>query len=201
MQQQTKKPVSTSTVLLAIIFLAIFIVMPPLCRVLYPKEETTGTSDIPPEEETIPPGLTCSKDYSALGYNLMSTSSHQDGNIIANDLMATVIPLSGENATQEENIEFTTLFKSIIDGMDPTTVQKTDTFQEFTLTSANLDFIEKNSNVSAQWKPKEELRAYYEELGFSCTDSDNTVDAEVPTDETSQPVDEVTETPETPVVE
>ncbi|MBQ8131238.1 MAG: hypothetical protein IJ193_01965 [Bacilli bacterium] len=205
---QTKKPVSTSTVLITIAFLAIFIVMPPLCRVLYPKEEKIADTEDTEEMEMDLPGLTCTKEYGTIGINLISTSSHSNGSIIANELMASIIPKSGDEVDSSEQEEYTKLFASILGGVDASKVTKTDTYTQFTLDSTTSAFVQQNANASLHWKSKEELRTYYEELGFSCSDTENTIEEEIPeqqtevpeTSDTTESTDTTTPEPATPEV-
>ena len=82
MQADTQK-YSNSTVFIVIAFLAIFIIMPPLCRVFYKEEEVV--EDTPAQEVALTNGtLTCTKTYATMGTEVSSTATYKDGSIVNN---------------------------------------------------------------------------------------------------------------------
>ena len=159
---QNKKQVSTETTIITIMFLALFIIMPPLCRVLYPRDET-AKGKITGQKGDLP-GLTCIKEYGTIGYSLTSQSSFKNGQIKGNILTATKEEVSVNDDGTAEQTEFDELFNNIANTLDQS---KKETNELYTK-------IQLDSNYQNHWQSKNDLRAYYEELGFTCTDSDNT---------------------------
>lgn len=169
MQADTQK-YSNSTVFIVIAFLAIFIIMPPLCRVFYKEEEVV--EDTPAQEVALADGkLICTKTYSTTGMEVSSTATYKDGSIVNNIISIKNPLLSADGLTEEGQEEFTEyagMFSGLINVPDTNKVIDGTTLT-VTLDQSVVDSVEDGSQISNQLQDALSLQNSYEVNGYSCT--------------------------------
>ena len=169
MQADTQK-YSNSTVFIVIAFLAIFIIMPPLCRVFYKEEEVV--EDTPAQEVALADGkLICTKTYSTTGMEVSSTATYKDGSIVNNIISIKNPLLSADGLTEEGQEEFTEyagMFSTLLNVPDTNKVIDGTTLT-VTLDQSVVDSVEDGSQISNQLQDALSLQNSYEVNGYSCT--------------------------------
>lgn len=169
MQADTQK-YSNSTVFIVIAFLAIFIIMPPLCRVFYKEEEVV--EDTPAQEVALADGkLICTKTYSTTGMEVSSTATYKDGSIVNNIISIKNPLLSADGLTEEGQEEFTEyagMFSTLLNVPDTNKVID-GTILTVTLDQSVVDSVEDGSQISNQLQDALSLQNSYEVNGYSCT--------------------------------
>ena len=169
MQADTQK-YSNSTVFIVIAFLAIFIIMPPLCRVFYKEEEVV--EDTPAQEVALVDGkLICTKTYSTTGMEVSSTATYKDGSIVNNIISIKNPLLSADGLTEEGQEEFTEyagMFSTLLNVPDTNKVIDGTTLT-VTLDQSVVDSVEDGSQISNQLQDALSLQNSYEVNGYSCT--------------------------------
>ena len=165
---------STSTVLIVIVFLALIIALPPIVRVMYPKEETNENTTPKQEEKstTFTDGsLVCSIKYANTGLSIVSTANYQNSTITSNTL-AFSNPNGYTSAdlidSADGKTEFTSYstFLSQFTSLDSTYINTTDTL---TTVSLNSELVSTNESLGNYFKPADELKAYFEGINFTCS--------------------------------
>lgn len=166
-----KKQVETSTVLITIAFLAIFIIMPPLSRILYQEEEQPNNPDSG-EVATENISMTCIKSLST-GDSITSTSEFNNGQIISNRIslssqtVITSTSVENQNDIQKYN-SLLNLFQNIegqnieADITDPSS--KITLIINKTLVNSTTEEI-----ITSQFQDQSTLMAYYQEKGYQCS--------------------------------
>lgn len=169
MQADTQK-YSNSTVFIVIAFLAIFIIMPPLCRMFYKEEEVV--EDTPAQEVALTNGtLTCTKTYATMGTEVSSTATYKDGSIVNNIISIKNPLLSADGLTEEGQEEFTEyagMFSTLLNVPDTNKVIDGTTLT-VTLDQSVVDAVEDGSQISNQLQDALSLQNSYEVNGYSCT--------------------------------
>lgn len=169
MKADTQK-YSNSTVFIVIAFLAIFIIMPPLCRVFYKEEEVV--EDTPAQEVALADGkLICTKTYSTTGMEVSSTATYKDGSIVNNIISIKNPLLSADGLTEEGQEEFTEyagMFSTLLNVPDTNKVIDGTTLT-VTLDQSVVDAVEDGSQISNQLQDALSLQNSYEVNGYSCT--------------------------------
>ncbi len=171
---ENKQKYSTSTVLIVIVFLALMIALPPVVRVMYPKEETIN-NDVPNEEEkntTFTDGsMVCSINYPNTGLSIVSTANYQSSEITSNTIAfsnpngyTSADAIESVDGKTEYNNYFTIL--SQFSGLDSNYLNSNDTLTTVTL---NSELISTNSSLESYFKPADELKAYLEGMSFTCS--------------------------------
>ncbi|MBR6949812.1 MAG: hypothetical protein IKH54_06495 [Bacilli bacterium] len=171
---ENKQKYSTSTVLIVIVFLALMIALPPIVRVMYPKEETTNDT-APKEEEkntTFTDGsMICSLNYANTGLSIVSTANYQNSTITSNTL-AFSNPNGYTSADLIESADGKTEFNnyntilSQFSSLDSNYLNSTDTLTTVTI---NSDLISTNSELSTYYQSADDLKTYLEGINFTCT--------------------------------
>lgn len=172
MQADTQK-YSNSTVFIVIAFLAIFIIMPPLCRVFYKEEEVV--EDTPAQEVALTNGtLTCTKTYATMGTEVSSTATYKDGSIVNNVIVIKNPLLSEAGLTEEgqkEFAEYAGMFSSLLTVPETNRVIDGTTIT-VTLDESLVDSVEDSSQISNQLQDALSLQNSYEVNGYSCSTSE-----------------------------
>lgn len=171
MHEDTQK-YSNSTVYIVIAFLAIFIIMPPLCRTLYAEEEPTDEI-APVIEDAVSTGkLICSKSFEATGMEIISTATYKDSSIISNvivlknpNFLTTNVGLN--EAAQKEFNEFNSLYSSFSNIPDTNKVVSGDS-TTITIDQNILDVLGDNEEISSQMQDSLTLQNSFEVNGYSC---------------------------------
>ncbi len=179
--EQNKKTVPTSTVLIAIAFLALFIILPPVTRVLYAEEEPVEEENpisagmtAPSDDEIKKYTLTCSKEYDSIGLSIISTSEFDEEDITSNQIaFDNVENITDSNAlSSPEDIEnadeyFATL--NTFSGLDEFHLFKP--ISTSTVVVLDLEVVrnlEANSPILNHFKNRTLLQKYYESIGYTC---------------------------------
>ena len=172
MQADTQK-YSNSTVFIVIAFLAMFIIMPPLCRVFYKEEEVV--EDTPAQEVALTNGtLTCTKTYATMGTEVSSTATYKDGSIVNNVIVIKNPLLSEAGLTEEGQTEFAEyagMFSSLLTVPETNRVIDGTTIT-VTLDESLVDSVEDSSQISNQLQDALSLQNSYEVNGYSCSTSE-----------------------------
>lgn len=184
-----KKPKSPVLVISAIIFLLIFIILPPVFRVLIPKQDVSVTE----VKETFI--LSCEKNSLEEGYKIMSKLIYEDNSptkntisYIKNNATGTennnLEQGNGNNSVVEENgtvdsnvsggndailirtvteeIEF---FKAI-SGIK---VNESESYTSVVITSNVVSSNNNNLELTNYFLSEDEQTLFFEERGFTCT--------------------------------
>lgn len=170
MQKETQK-YSNSTVYIVIAFLAIFIIMPPLCRVIY-KEEEEVINDVPAQVDALTEGkLICTRSYPTTGLKVTSTATYENGSIITNVISIKNPLLTSDGLTEdgvEEFNEYSTLFSGLLSVLASNQVIDGNTIT-VTIDQDVMDALNDNEQVANQMQDSLSLQNSYEVNGFSCT--------------------------------
>lgn len=160
-EQKEKSPV---LVISTIIFLALFIILPPLFRTLFPKDTSSneGTTKVFSL-------LTCTKT-SVDGYTITSKVKYTDDNPDRNTIIYTKIPQSEQQetlptTTTRTATEEITFFKAITD------IQVIEGENNMTIIIKE-DNINNNSNnieLANYLLPQKKQQEYYEEQEYTCS--------------------------------
>lgn len=169
MQTDTQK-YPNSTVYITIAFLAIFIIMPPFCRVFFKEEEKI--EDTPVQEEALSSGtLVCTKTYETTGIEIDSTATYEDGNIISNIIAIKnpIITIEGldDKAANEYN-QFKNLFDEFANVPDTNKVVAGDT-TTIKLDQDIIDSLGGDEELSAHMQDALSLQNSYELSGYTCS--------------------------------
>lgn len=169
MQMDTQK-YSNSTVYIVIAFLAIFIIMPPLCRVLY-KEEVQP-EDTPVQQAALTDGtMTCTRNFENAGIEITSVATYEDSAIVTNVISIKNPLLTSEGLTGEalkEYSDYSTLFSGLLNLADADKEINGDTVK-ITLDIETLNSNVDDENVTNHMQDSLSLQNSYEINGFSCT--------------------------------
>lgn len=170
MQMDTQK-YSNSTVYIVIAFLAIFIIMPPLCRVFY-KEGESVADDTPAQEVALADGkLICTKTYSKTGMEITSTATYEGGSIVTN-VISIKNPLLSDDGLDEEGAKEFSEYQSMFSGLltVPAANQAiAGTTVTVTLNQDVVDSLEDSQSLSSQLTDSLTLQNSYEVNGYNCT--------------------------------
>ena len=171
---ENKQKYSTSTVLIVIVFLALIIALPPIVRVMYPKEEVTNNVTSQEEEKntTFTDGsMVCSINYPNTGLSIVSTANYQSSTITSN-----TIAFSNPNGytsadaieSADGKIEFNNYYSffSQFLTLDSNYLNSSDTLTTVTL---NSELVSTNSSLESYFKPASELKTYFEGIDFTCS--------------------------------
>lgn len=170
-----KKEKSPILVIATIIFLLLFIVLPPLFRVLFPKETVKAEEDVVPNVTNYI--LTCEKMLSDENTKVINEIVYKDGAAITNTITYMNYTSDIEqNASLDENVdtektisEELTYFKTIPGIQVTEDVDKTVVVipkMVVTNNPENLDLANYLLDVTKQ-------TSYLEGQGFTCTKVDN----------------------------
>lgn len=180
--EQNKKTVPTSTVLIGIAFLALFIILPPVTRVLYAEEEKpveeenpisagmNATKDDDIEKYT----LTCSKEYNSIGLSIISTSEFIEEDITSNQISFDNLEnitdpnaLSSPEDIEKANEFFTTL--NTFNGLDEFHLSKPISTSTYVLLDLEVvRNLDASSPILNHFKNRNLLQKYYESIGYTC---------------------------------
>ena len=170
MQKETQN-ISNSTIYIIIIFLSIFIIMPPLCRVVF-KEEEEVIEDVPAQVDALSDGkLVCTKNYVNTGLEITSTSTYEGGSIITNIISIKNPILTSDGLTDagvSEYNEYTTLFSELLNVPVSNQVIDGNTLI-ITLDKNVKDALGDNDQIVNQMQDSLSLQNSYEVNGYSCT--------------------------------
>lgn len=164
---------STSTVLIVIVFLALIIALPPIVRVMYPKEETNENTTQKEEKSTTftDGSLVCSIKYANTGLSIVSTANYQNSTITSNTLAFsnpngyTSADLIESADGKTEFTSYSTFFSQFA-SLDSTYINTTDTL---TTVSLNSELVSTNEALSNYFKPANELKSFFEGNSFTCS--------------------------------
>lgn len=161
-----KKPISPILVILAIIFLAIFIVVPPLFRVMYPVEveEPVDTAHI----------LTCTRVSVKNNYLVTNKVTYNNERPVKNVItFDPYIPSDDDIANADPN-EFTSSEElSLFSSNEKVTIAEDNGKYTLTLTGevvAAISNSEEPSDIGNYFlSTSSEQRTYLEGIGYSCS--------------------------------
>ena len=168
---------SNTTVFLTIAFLALFIVIPPLARILYPKEEQQPLVNQEVEEESLTNGsLVCNKDFENTGLSITSTASYEDGTITSNAIIFTnlsnITTLDGieSDAGKKEFDEYSktlALFQTI----DPTHIQTQEGATAITLDDTVIS--SPDDTLASYYQDPDSQQQFFTDEGYTCSIEEN----------------------------
>ena len=164
--EQNKKTVSTSTVIITIIFLSMFIIIPPITRILY-KEE------VEPIDKVIT--MTCTKQYNNAALSIVSIATFTGENISTNK-----ITFTNENKLSElDNMtdlfaqsDVTDYFQILgnFSELNDNFITENETSKTIEIDSELVETITDNSSILSHFQEKDLLERYYVDNGFICTE-------------------------------
>lgn len=183
--EQNKKTVSTSTVLIAIAFLAMFIILPPVTRVLYAEESSDGSEGIVNQssdegnksgEMTIQyTSMVCTKEYTNVPLMISSTSTFSGRKILTNEVTfenSTIItdPSTLEDPiAQVQAVEYFTVLNTFQE-IDEDYLSVSDTITVATINQEVANTFTNDSMLIFHYQDKTTLKMYYEENGYTCVE-------------------------------
>lgn len=163
-----KKAKNPILVILSILFLSLFIILPPLFRT-YMKENDMVTK--PPVKDKIQI-LKCYKYFKEEFYRVSSSVRYKNDLIDSNTIIYEKVEQVPDDVLDNQSItvnEEYALFKSLnnvdISTEGTATIIKIDQ----SLIDNNLD----NSHLPNYYQPLEEQRLFYESMGYTCNELDS----------------------------
>ena len=176
--EQNKKTVSATTVFITIAFLAMFIILPPVTRILYAEEDDLVQESIEEnkeEEEAVLDTYTlvCTKEYTNVPLIISSKSTYTGREIETNEItfenannILDANALTDPNAQKEatEFLETLNIFKDL----DTEHRNTTGSTTIITLDSEFISSLSDNTVLSNHFQDKYAHQDYYEENGFTC---------------------------------
>lgn len=160
-----KKQKNPIIVILAIIFLAMFIVLPPLFRKMYPKEEdvveVVNKSHI----------LTCERISVVNNYKISYKVTYNNGkptkNVVLFDYYT---PTEAEKTVADSNVMTAEEELNYFKGIEGVEVAQDGNRFSLTITSATIDNVDVNSGLNDYFKSSSsEQQMFFEEQGYSCS--------------------------------
>ena len=167
-----KKPVETSTVLITIAFLAIFIIMPPLCRMLYQEEEQPINNPDSGEVSNENITMTCVKSLSS-GDSITSVSEFNSNQIITNKItlssQVVIANITPENQSDAQEYNF---LLNLIGNIQSENIEGDITNPNGNITliiNKKLFDSTKEETITNQFQDQTTLMNYYQEKGYQCS--------------------------------
>lgn len=167
--EQVKQKYPTFLVILVIIFLSIFIIVPPISRVLFPKEVVDDKEEVVEESDAIV--LNCQKKYENTKLSIISTSNYLEDTIIDNTItFNNPSNITSTTVKEEEKKDFenySSLLK-VFDGIDEEYMIEDTLDTRIFIDETLLEKYSNNKNITNQFQEIEKQQKYYESLGFTC---------------------------------
>lgn len=180
---ENKQKYSTSTVLIVILFLAIFIIIPPFTRVFYKEEEPIvdeGSGEEVIDENVLENGvMICTYNSSKYATTISSESTFTDGAITTNvlKLEGGVVEETAEEDSERSNlIEKLEIFNNLSLNAQDEAVSIENGVTTISLNSTNIETLklnEENLEFSNHFQNYQDLKEFYEGLEFICETTRN----------------------------
>lgn len=171
--EEIKQKYSTFTVVIVIIFLAMFIVLPPLSRVLYPDENVESNEN----ESTTPTDsgtLVCSRVYEKTNLSITANINFENGQILSNIItFSNTDKITSENeidteAGRDEYREFSTLLNTF----SKVSEEELDVTKDLNIVTLNndssIDKLENKIEIQKHLQDYDKLKSFYESNSYVC---------------------------------
>ena len=169
--KKIKDPVNI-LLLLAVFFLSIFIIVPPILRLTIPDVKLQEDKKSTEEKDDITI-LSCSKTDPTTSLTITSRSKYVNDTIEQNIIIYEQVGIKDNNSEVQPLPEEATKEITLLSEIDGISINKNTNKTIISISKYIVDNNNANTYLTNQFKEKPEQRKYYEEQGFTCNETKN----------------------------